>query len=472
MPSIYGAIDLNKNELRQAVVQNLAVGSPPTGPVKGQLWFDSTNNILKWYDGGTWVSAMGGAGAVPADTVTTQAVGDVAAAGSSTLYSRGDHKHAMPAFGAIQQELNFGTAKVDGTAVTIARADHQHGNPTHDVAAHSSFRITDLSVPVSPVNFGGQRLTNVADPTGATDVATKQYTDNLAQGLDAKASVRVVETTSVFGGGVPSGGVTIDSIAVVNGDRVLLTGQSTAANNGIWVVGTPWTRPTDFDTWSEVPSAYVWVEVGTLRADTGWVCTADAGGTIGSTAQTWVQFAAAGAAIAGNGLTKTGNTFDFVTGDTSLTVSADSVIVNTGVIATVASLASYTPTARTLTAGSGLTGGGTLASNRTFDVGAGTGINVAADSIAVDTTVIATRAYVDASVPVGMVKKYAAALTGTASPETVTHNLNTRDISLTVYNGATPYTAVEVDWDATTTSTAVVRYAPNLGAGYRVVVMG
>src|SRR5262249_10284093 len=102
--------------------------------------------------------------------------------------------------------------------------------------------------------------------------------------------------------------------------------------------------------------------------------------------------------------------------------------------------------------------------------GAGTGITVAADTVAVDTTVIATRTYVDTGS--GVAHKYAAALTGTSSPETVTHNLATRDVQVTVLNGATPYTAVEVDWDATTTNTVTVRYNPNLGAGYRVVVVG
>jgi hypothetical protein len=72
----------------------------------------------------------------------------------------------------------------------------------------------------------------------------------------------------------------------------------------------------------------------------------------------------------------------------------------------------------------------------------------------------------------GTVNKYSAALTGTASPEVVTHNLNTRDVHVTVYNGATPYTAVEVDWDATSVNTITIRYNPNLGAGYRVVVLG
>jgi hypothetical protein len=44
------------------------------------------------------------------------------------------------------------------------------------------------------------------------------------------------------------------------------------------------------------------------------------------------------------------------------------------------------PTTRNLTAGTGLTGGGDLSVDRTFNVGAGTGIAVAADTVALDTT--------------------------------------------------------------------------------------
>jgi hypothetical protein len=41
-----------------------------------------------------------------------------------------------------------------------------------------------------------------------------------------------------------------------------------------------------------------------------------------------------------------------------------------------------------------------------------------------------------------------------------------------VYNSATPFQMVQVDWAAATTNTITVTYNPALGAGFRVVVMG
>lgn len=49
-------------------------------------------------------------------------------------------------------------------------------------------------------------------------------------------------------------------------------------------------------------------------------------------------------------------------------------------------LANAVPTTRTITAGSGLTGGGALSSNITLNVGAGTGISVTANAVGLDTS--------------------------------------------------------------------------------------
>jgi hypothetical protein len=156
------------------------------------------------------------------------------------------------------------------------------------------------------VDVASKRITNVAAPTAGTDAANKTYVDNAIQGLDAKQSVRVATTGSI----TLSGTQTIDGISVIAGNRVLVKNQGTASANGIYVVAAgAWTRATDMDHWDEVPSAYVWVEEGTVNGDTGWVCTSDATGTIGATAMNWVQFGGASTYTASLGVQKVGNDF-------------------------------------------------------------------------------------------------------------------------------------------------------------------
>src|SRR5262249_54143233 len=99
-------------------------------------------------------------------------------------------------------------------------------------------------------------------------------------------------------------------VTVAAGDRVLVKDQTDPTQNGIYVAAAgTWTRATDMAAWTDVPAAYCFVEEGTANADTGWECSSDQGGTLGTTPITWIQFSSAGQATAGNGISKTGNVF-------------------------------------------------------------------------------------------------------------------------------------------------------------------
>ena len=158
-------------------------------------------------------------------------------------------------------------------------------------------------------------------PTGDTDIANKGYVDSVAQGLDVKASCVYSTTNNITLSGlaVQAGGDWVATLTA--GDRILVKNQTLSQFNGIYVAASgTWARSSDMNTWAEVPSAFTFIESGTTLADTGWVCTANQGGTIDITPITWSQFSGAGSYLAGTGLTLTGNTFSIT--NTAVTAAA------------------------------------------------------------------------------------------------------------------------------------------------------
>ena len=144
---------------------------------------------------------------------------------------------------------------------------------------------------------------------GITDTYTSAQVDSLLQGLDPKGSVRAATTTAGTLASSFANGSVVDGITLVTGDRILLKNQAAPAENGIYVVaasGAP-TRSADFNLWTEIPGAYTFAEVGTVNAGIGFVCTSPQGGTLGTTAINFVQFTGAGSYSAGTGITVSAN---------------------------------------------------------------------------------------------------------------------------------------------------------------------
>lgn len=150
-------------------------------------------------------------------------------------------------------------------------------------------------------------LTNctTSNPVSGTDIANKQYVDQVAAGLSWKDSVKAATTSSI----TLSGAQTIDDISIVSGDRVLVKNQASADENGIYVCdASTWSRATDMDDAAEFSGSAVFVQQGTANGDQGYVCTNDGSVTVGSTNINFTQFTGTGAINYGIGLFADANT--------------------------------------------------------------------------------------------------------------------------------------------------------------------
>ena len=223
---------------------------------------------------------------------------------------------------------------------------------------------TGVSSIAGNLDMTSNTIINLATPTNSTDAATKQYVDDVAQGLHTHDSCNAATQTtlaSISGGTVTynngTSGVgatltttgsytTIDGVTLSNGMRILVKNEANAAHNGIYdrTSTTVLTRSTDFDTSAEMAGGdFTFVTAGTLYDNTGWVMT-DPVTTVGTTAVNWVQFSGAGTYTAGTGLTLTGSQFRVnasqsqitsvgtLTGlNSSGTITAPAFTANTGV---------------------------------------------------------------------------------------------------------------------------------------------
>ena len=186
--------------------------------------------------------------------------------------------------------------------------------------------VTPAKIDLTQTFSFASGILRAATPAGDSDVATKQYVDGLLAGLHWKESVRVATTANI----TLSGTQTIDGVSLSADDRVLVKNQSSADENGIYVVASgSWSRSSDMDSGDEFPGAAVFVREGTDNADLGYVCTNDSV-TLGTTEITFTQFNGAANITAGDGLSKTGNILSVNVDDSSIEIVGAALQVKDG----------------------------------------------------------------------------------------------------------------------------------------------
>ena len=261
-------------------------------------------------------------------------------------------------------------------------------------------------------------------------IASKNYVDAVAQGLNVKNSVAVATTANItIVGATLLLTTSIDGYTVQNGDRVLVKNQDDATTNGIYdfTPAAGYTRAADEST--PAKGDFVFVENGTVNGKTGWILS-----NTDSFDYTWTQFSAAGEYTAGSGITISGNSISFKASDV---VSGSTYISNTS------------------------------------------GVVLDVNLSAIESQLV-TDGFVKSSDITTVTRKYALDITP-ATPFntntfTVTHNLDTVDVIARVYQTYGPDNGADVEVDIKRTSnnalTVSFATAPASGETYTVVVIG
>ena len=170
-------------------------------------------------------------------------------------------------------------------------------------------RLDQMTAPSGSVGLNGQTITGLGAPVNATDAATKSFVESTAQGLDVKDSCVAATTANITISTALNSGDSLDGVTLANGNRVLVKDQSTASENGIYVVGSSPARATDLAAGADAAGMFTFIEQGTVNADNGFVCTSNKGSAVvGTNSLAYAQFSGAGSVTAGDGLQKSGNT--------------------------------------------------------------------------------------------------------------------------------------------------------------------
>jgi hypothetical protein len=448
------SLDLNKNELQNARIQNLSTA--PSSPVEGQIYFNTVDKIVYFYDGTTWIPTSGSL------EVIQDAIGAYVSGGTGLTATYTD---------------STGTTVIDldDTSVTAGSYGSTTAIPTFTVDAQGRLTAAGTVNVATNLSIAGDTGTDTVDLLTDTltvaggegiDVAVTNNTITVSA-EDATSSNKGVASFDAIDFTVAAGAVTLNaervqdivSSQIVAGEGIDVSYDDTA---GTLTVDAEIATTTNRGVASFADADFT-VTDGAVSIKNVNLATQTTGNYIATIAGTANEITVSGSGSENSAVTIglpddvtiTGNLL--VGGNLNVTGTVNSV--NTTQVNIVDNK---------INLNTDFTGAPVADAGIRVERGSETDVEILWNESSDKWTVTNDGTNYHA-----ITRKYVETLNSVATSYTVTHNLGSTDVLVQVSQAASPYAKVETDVELTSASAVTIKFAVAPASGeYKVVVIG
>lgn len=419
------SVDLNKNELLNARIQNL--GSAPSSPVTGQIYYNTGDNTLYFWNGTEWIPTSGSQEVIQ-DLIGSSIDGGV---GLTKTYN---------------DSTGVTTLDLDDTTVTAGSYGSSTEIPTFTVdaqgrltAAGSTTISTDLDIASDSGTDTISLLSETLTVSGGEGIDTSISAGTITiSGEDASDTNKGIASFNSTDFSVTNGHVSLakDPVITLSGD---VAGSATMTNLGDVTITTT-VQPNSVALGTDTTGNYVATIAGTVNEIT---VTGSGSETAAVTIGLPDDVTVSGNLTVNGNLEVQGSINSIST--TEVNIIDNKVVLNSNVT-------------------------GAPSADAGIKVERGTSSDV---EILWNETSDQWQLTNDGSSYHEITRKFKQTLSTSATSYTLTHNLNTQDVVVQIYEVASPYQQVFTDVEHTNANTVTIKFATAPTAGeYRVVVIG